>query len=44
MRSTALDAWNGKRTRIYHYVAALEYAYAVGRFHGTPIRAGRGSR
>ncbi|HWF52349.1 MAG TPA: YHYH protein [Solirubrobacteraceae bacterium] len=32
--------WNGKRTRIYHYVATLEYPYSVGCFHGTPISAG----
>jgi hypothetical protein len=32
--------WNGRMTRIYHYVATLEYPYAVGCFHGTPIRSG----
>jgi hypothetical protein len=29
--------WNGKLTRIFHYVATLEYPYTVGCFHGTPI-------
>jgi hypothetical protein len=47
--NTALDAchgatsvvpWNGKPTRIYHYVATLEYPYTVGCFHGTPISVG----
>jgi len=44
--NTALDAchgttsvvlWDGKPTRIYHYVATIEYPYTVGCFHGTPI-------
>ena len=34
--------WNGKPTRIYHYVATIEYPYSVGCFHGTPIATGRG--
>ena len=34
--------WNGRQTRIYHYVATLEYPYSVGCFHGTPIATGRG--
>lgn len=47
--NTALDAchgttstvmWNGKPTRIYHYVATIEYPYTVGCYHGTPIAAG----
>ena len=29
-------------TRIYHYVATLEYPYSVGCFRGTPIQTGRG--
>jgi hypothetical protein len=29
--------WNGRRRRIYHYVATLEYPYTVGCFRGTPI-------
>ena len=49
--NTSLDAchgmtsavpWNGERTRIYHYVATLEYPYTVGCYHGTPISSGRG--
>jgi hypothetical protein len=32
--------WNGKLTRIFHYVATLEYPYTVGCFHGTPISSG----
>ncbi len=27
-------------TRIYHYVATLEYPYTVGCFHGTAISSG----
>jgi hypothetical protein len=38
--TTSLVEWNGKRRRIYHYVATLEYPYTVGCFHGTPISAG----
>ena len=49
--NTSLDAchgttsqvlWNGKLTRIFHYVATLEYPYTVGCFHGTPISSGHG--
>jgi hypothetical protein len=32
--------WNGKLTRIFHYVATLEYPYTVGCFHGTSISSG----
>jgi hypothetical protein len=32
--------WNGKLTRIFHYVATLEYPYTVGCYHGTPIASG----
>ena len=42
--TTSVVPWNGKPTRIYHYVATLEYPYAVGCFHGTPIHTGRGPR
>jgi hypothetical protein len=38
--TTSVVEWNGKRQRIYHYVATLEYPYTVGCFHGTPISAG----
>jgi hypothetical protein len=50
--NTSLDAchgttsrvmWNGKLTRIFHYVATLEYPYTVGCFHGTPIASGHDS-
>jgi hypothetical protein len=27
--------WNGKPTRIYHYVATAEYPYTLGCFRGT---------
>ncbi|MGH3002464.1 MAG: YHYH protein [Gaiellaceae bacterium] len=40
--TTSVVDWNGKATRIYHYVATLEYPYAVGCFHGTPIKISRG--
>ena len=40
--TTSVVPWNGKRRRIYHYVATLEYPYAVGCFHGTPISVGGG--
>jgi hypothetical protein len=29
---------NGRRVRIYHYVATLEYPYTIGCFRGTPVR------
>jgi hypothetical protein len=35
--TTSVVQWDGKRRRIYHYVATLEYPYTVGCFHGTPI-------
>jgi hypothetical protein len=47
--NTSLDAchgttskvlWDGKLTRIYHYVATLEYPYVIGCFHGTAISTG----
>jgi hypothetical protein len=28
--------WNGRRTRIYHYVATAEYPYTLGCFRGSP--------
>ena len=37
---TSTVQWNGRRQRIYHYVATLEYPYTVGCFHGTPISPG----
>jgi len=39
--TTNVVPWNGKPTRIYHYVATLEYPYTLGCFHGTPISSGR---
>ena len=38
--TTSVVEWNGRRRRIYHYVATLEYPYTVGCFHGTPIASG----
>ncbi len=35
--TTSVVPWNGRMTRIYHYVATLEYPYTVGCFHGTEI-------
>jgi hypothetical protein len=37
---TSTVLWNGKKQRIYHYDATLEYPYTVGCFHGTPISTG----
>jgi hypothetical protein len=37
--TTSRVPWNGKMTRIYHYVATLEYPYTVGCYHGSPIRS-----
>ena len=34
--TTSMVLWNGRMTRIYHYVATLEYPYTVGCYHGTP--------
>lgn len=34
--ATSTVRWNGKPTRIYHYVATLEYPYTVGCYRGTP--------
>jgi hypothetical protein len=39
--TTSVVPWNGRPTRIYHYVATLEYPYTVGCFHGSPIPSGR---
>jgi hypothetical protein len=35
---TSEVVWNGKETDIYHYDATLEYPYAVGCFHGAPVK------
>ena len=40
--TTSAVRWNGRRTRIYHYVATLEYPYTLGCFHGTPMQVRRG--
>lgn len=37
---TSKVKFNGKRRRIYHYVATLEYPYTVGCFRGTEIASG----
>jgi hypothetical protein len=42
--TTSKVMWNGKLTRIYHYVATLEYPYTAGCFHGTAISTGHGGR
>jgi hypothetical protein len=42
---TSEVTWNGKKTKVYHYDATLEYPYTIGCFHGTPVatpRAGGG--
>ena len=33
---TSVVIWNGKKQRVYHYDATLEYPYTVGCYHGTP--------
>lgn len=38
--TTSRVMWDGRMTRIYHYVATIEYPYTVGCFHGTPIASG----
>jgi hypothetical protein len=40
--TTSRVPWDGRMTRIYHYVATLEYPYTVGCFHGTAIASGHG--
>ena len=35
---TGVVVLGGKRVRIYHYHATLEYPYTLGCFHGTPVR------
>jgi hypothetical protein len=40
--TTSVVPWNGKPTKIYHYVATYEYPYTVGCYHGTPISNGHG--
>ena len=32
---TSTVTWNGKRKKLYHYDATLEYPYTVGCYHGT---------
>ncbi|HLE99929.1 MAG TPA: YHYH protein [Gaiellaceae bacterium] len=34
--------WRGKRTRMFHYHATLEYPYTVGCFRATPVHTGPG--
>lgn len=36
--TTSRVIWNGRLTRIYHYVATIEYPYTLGCYHGTPIK------
>ena len=41
---TSTVAWNGKKQKVFHYAATLEYPYTIGCFHGTAIKnPGRGS-
>ena len=51
MRNSALDACHGhthtvkidgKRVRLYHYHATMEYPYTLGCFRGTPASTGGG--
>jgi hypothetical protein len=35
---TSVVLWNGRRQRMYHYDATLEYPYTVACYHGTPVR------
>jgi hypothetical protein len=35
---TSVVTWNGRKQRMYHYDATLEYPYTVGCYHGTPVR------
>jgi hypothetical protein len=39
---TSTVVWNGKKRKIYHYDATLEYPYTIGCFHGTPISTSQG--
>ncbi len=39
---TSTVMWNGKKTKIYHYDATLEYPYTVGCYHGEPITTQNG--
>ncbi len=41
---TSTVMWNGKKTKIYHYDATLEYPYTVGCYHGTPISTSHNRR
>lgn len=34
--------WNGKRVRMYHYHATLDFPYVVGCYRGTPITSATG--
>jgi hypothetical protein len=40
--TTSKVHWSGHMTRIYHYVATLEYPCTVGCFHGAAITSGHG--
>jgi hypothetical protein len=39
---TSTVMWNGKRVRMYHYDATLDFPYLVGCFRGTPITSATG--
>ncbi len=36
--------WNGKPTKIYHYVMTDEYPYSIGCFRGQPVRTAQNGR
>lgn len=38
---TSLVIWNGKPTKIYHYVMSNDFPYSIGCFRGTPVRLHR---
>ena len=35
-------SWNGKKRRMYHYVATLDFPYTVACYRGTPITKATG--
>ena len=40
--TTSTVTWQGKRKRIYHYVATYDFPYVVGCFRGTPVTSATG--
>jgi YHYH protein len=39
---THVITWNGKRVRMYHYHATLDFPYVIGCYRGTPIKHATG--